>query len=108
MDAGVALSGTVGAVLDPIVALRVRIRVEPGRSATVAFTTAIAPTREAALQLADRYRDVSAAPRAMSLARTEAEVELRDLDIAPSDVALYQELAGSLIYPHEALRAAER
>ncbi|MDB4873766.1 MAG: putative cyclic beta 1-2 glucan synthetase [Gemmatimonadetes bacterium] len=107
LDADASLSGSVGAVLDPIVALRVRVRIEPGRSATVAFTTAVANTREAALQLADRYRDVAAAERALSLARTEAEVELRDLDIAPTDVALYQELAGALIYPHEALRAPE-
>ena len=107
LDADVPLSGTVGAVLDPIVALRVRVRIAPGRSATVAFTTAVAATRQAALQLADRYCDVSAAERALSLARTEAEVELRDLDIAPADVALYQELAGALIYPHEALRAPE-
>ncbi len=48
----------------------------------------------------------AAADRALSLARTEAEVELRDLDIAPADVALYQELAGALVYPHEALRAS--
>jgi len=100
------LSGTVGAVLDPIVALRVQVRVEPGRSAVVAFTTAVAPTRDAAVQLADRYRDTRAAERALTLARTEAEVELRDLDIAPTDLALYQELAGALIYPHEALRAS--
>lgn len=106
LDRDGALSGTVGAVLDPIVALRVRVRVEPGRSAVVAFTTAVAPTREAALQLADRYRDSAAADRASSLARTETEVELRDLDIPPADVALYQELAGALIYPHEALRAS--
>ena len=106
LDAGVSLSGTVGAVLDPIVALRVRVRIEPERSATVAFTTAVADTRDAALELADRYRDVAAAARALSLARTEAEMELRDLDIAPNDVALYQELAGALVYPHEALRAS--
>ena len=105
LDAGVSLSGRLGAVLDPIVALRVRLRIEPGRSATVAFTTAVAPTRDAALQLADRYRDGAGADRALSLARTEAEVELRDLDIALADLALYQELAGALVYPHEALRA---
>ncbi|HMA24782.1 MAG TPA: hypothetical protein VKP00_12325, partial [Gemmatimonadaceae bacterium] len=107
LDAHVPLSGTVGAVLDPIVALRVRVRVGPGRSATVAFTTAVADTRDEALRLADRYRDNAAAERALSLARTEAEVELRDLDIAPADIAVYQELAGALIYPHEALRALE-
>ena len=105
LDDGVELSGSVGAVLDPIVALRVRLRIEPGRSATVAFTTAVAPTREAALHVADRYRDVAASERASSLARTEAEVEVRDLDIEPADLALYQELAGALVYPHEALRA---
>ncbi len=110
LDADVALSGTSGAVLDPVLALRVRIRIEPERSATLAFTTAVAPTREAALRLADRYRETSTVQRAMTLARTEAEVELRDLDILPSDVALYQELAGALMYPHEALRTnpAER
>ncbi len=106
MDADGFLSGSVGAVLDPIVALRLRVRIEPGRSATVAFTTAVAATREAALQLADRYRDVAAADRALSLARTEAVIELRDRDIAPTDLALYQELAGALVYPHEALRAS--
>ena len=105
LDDGVQLSGRVGAVLDPIVALRVRLRIEPGRSATVAFTTAVAPTREAALHVADRYRDVAASERASSLARTETEVEVRDLDIEPADLALYQELAGALVYPHEALRA---
>ena len=110
LDRDGALPGHVGAVLDPIVALRVRVRIEPGRSTVVAFTTAVAPTRQAALHLADRYRDNAASDRASSLARTETEVELRDLDIAPADVSLYQELAGALIYPHEALRAlpAER
>ncbi len=107
LDANATLSGTVGAVLDPIVALRVRIRIEPRRSAAVAFTTAVAGSREAALQLADRYREIAAAERALSLSRTEAEIELRDLAIAPADVALYHELAGALIYPHEALRAPE-
>ena len=106
LDSGATLSGTAGAVLDPIVALRVRVRIGPGRSARVAFTTAVAATREAALQLADRYRDIAAAERALSLSRTETEMELRDLDIAPADVALYQELAGALIYPHAALRAS--
>ena len=50
------LSGTTGAVLDPIFALRARVRLEPGQSASVAFTTLVAATRERAFELADRYR----------------------------------------------------
>jgi cyclic beta-1,2-glucan synthetase len=110
LDAGAELSGTAGAVLDPIAALRGRIRLEPGRSATFAFTTIVADTREQALQAVDRYRDPEAARRALALIGTEAQIELRDLDISPTDAALYQDLAGALIYPRESLRAprAER
>ncbi|HUQ45849.1 MAG TPA: glucoamylase family protein [Gemmatimonadaceae bacterium] len=110
LDDGVELSGTAGAVLDPIVSLRATVRLEPGRSATIAFTTVVADSREQAIQAVDRYRDTSAARRALALMGTEARIELRDLDISPTDAALYQDLAGALIYPRESLRAprAER
>jgi cyclic beta-1,2-glucan synthetase len=110
LDEGAVLSGTAGAVLDPIVALRCRVRLEPGRSSTMAFTTVVADSREDALQAVDRYRDTGGARRALALMGTEARIELRDLDISPADAALYQDLAGALIYPRENLRAprAER
>ena len=101
------LSCTAGAVLDPIASLRVRVRLEPGRSATVAFTTIVGDSRDAVLLSADRYRDLGAAERALALSGTEATIELRDLDVAPSDAALYQELAGGLIYHRDALRAPQ-
>ncbi|MEP6618145.1 MAG: glucoamylase family protein [bacterium] len=107
LDASGPLSNTAGAVLDPIAALRVRVRLEPGRSATVAFTTIVTDTRDDALAAADRNRNLGAAERALSLSWTGAQVELRDLDVAPEAAALYQELAGSLIYPREALRAPQ-
>ncbi len=105
LDDGGDLSGTAGAVLDPIASLRTRVRLEPGRSATIAFTTIVADSRESALQAVDRYRDVEASRRALSLMSTEAQMELRDLDISPINAALYQDLAGALIYPRESLRA---
>jgi len=40
MEGGIALSGTVGSVLDPVFSLRQRIRVEPAASAVLALTTA--------------------------------------------------------------------
>ena len=105
LDDGAELSGTAGAVLDPIASLRTRLRLEPGRSATIAFTTIVADSREQALQAVDRYRDTGAARRALALMGTEAHIELRDLDISPTDAALYQDLAGALIYPRDSLRA---
>jgi len=99
------LSGTTGAVLDPIFSLRTRVRVEPGRSVSVAFTTLVASTRERAFELASRYHDPHAAQRALDLAWTSQQVELRELDLTPSDAAVFQELAGYLFFPRPDLRA---
>jgi cyclic beta-1,2-glucan synthetase len=77
------LSGTTGAVLDPIFALRTRVRLEPGQSASVAFTTLVATTRERAFELASRYHDPHAAQRALDLAWTSQQVELRELASRP-------------------------
>ena len=97
------LSGTTGAVLDPIFALRTRVRLQPGDSAAVAFTTLVAPSRKRAFDLADRYHTPHAAQRALDLAWTATQVELRELDIAPADAVVFQELAGHLLYSSKAL-----
>ena len=107
LDAPGALGCHAGAVLDPIAALRVRVRLEPGHSATVAFTTIVAETREEALVAADRHNDLGAAERALALSWTVAQIELRDLNVSAEAAALYQELAGALIYPREAMRAPQ-
>jgi cyclic beta-1,2-glucan synthetase len=102
-----ALSGTTGAVLDPIFALRTRVRLDPGQSASVAFTTLVATSRDRAFELADRYRDPHAAQRALDLAWTSSQVELREFHLTPGDAAIYQELAGFLLYGSPALRAPQ-
>ena len=77
LDPGAALSGTTGPVLDPVFSLRRRVRIEPGGSAVVAFTTAVAETREEALALADQYHELSAVARAFELAWAHSQVEQR-------------------------------
>jgi cyclic beta-1,2-glucan synthetase len=106
LEADGPLSGTTGAVLDPIFALRTRVRLEPGQSASVAYTTLVAPTRDRAFELADRYHDPHAAQRALDLAWTSSQVELREAGLTPGDAAVFQELAGHLFYGGAALRAS--
>ena len=104
LDVPGPLSNTTGAVLDPIFALRVRVKIPAGGSARVAFTTLMADTRERAIELVDRYDEPYAAQRALDLSWTRTQVELRDLGITPADASLYQELAGHLLHGHPALR----
>jgi cyclic beta-1,2-glucan synthetase len=101
------LSDTAGAVLDPVFALRTRLRLERGHSASVAFTTLVATSADRAFELADRYHDPHAAQRALDLAWTSSQVELRELSLTPGDAAVFQELAGHLFYGSQTLRAPQ-
>ncbi|MGH7513798.1 MAG: GH36-type glycosyl hydrolase domain-containing protein [Gemmatimonadales bacterium] len=107
LDRAGALSGSTGAVLDPVFALRTRVHLEPRQSASVAFTTLVASTREQAFELADRYHHPRAAQRALDLAWTSAQVELRELGVSPGDAGVFQELAGHLFYSNPMLRASQ-
>jgi cellobiose phosphorylase len=105
LDSPDPLAGTTGAVLDPIFALRTLVRLEAGQSASVAFTTLVATTPERAFELADRYHDSYGARRALDLAWTSTQVELRELGVTPTEAAVFQELAGHLFYSNPAVRA---
>jgi cyclic beta-1,2-glucan synthetase len=101
------LSGTTGPVLDPVFAIRTRIRLAPGQSGSVAFTTLVATTRARAFELAGRYHDPHAAQRALDLAWTSTQAELRELQVTPLAASLYQDLAGHLLYSTGAFRAPQ-
>ena len=101
---GRALSNTVGTVLDPIFALRRRIRIAPGATVRVAFWTMVAGTREQLLHILDKHKDTTAFPRAATLAWTQAQVQLHHLGVTAGEAALFQRLAGHVIYAAPALR----
>ncbi len=103
---GGPLSNTVGAVLDPIVSLRRRVRLPPGSTVHVAFSTLVAPSRDEALGLADKYRDPATFDRAATLAWTQAQVQLHHLGIAPDEAHLFQSLASRILYSDRTLRPA--
>jgi cyclic beta-1,2-glucan synthetase len=103
---GHPLSKTVGAVLDPIMSLRRCVRLAPGASARVTFSTLIASSREEALALADEYNNPATFERAATLAWTQAQVQLRHLGIQVDEAYLFQELAGRILYSDPALRAS--
>jgi cyclic beta-1,2-glucan synthetase len=90
---GRALSGTTGAVLDPIAALRERIRLAPGGRVRMAFATGVAGSHQAALALARKYRDGSAAARAFAMAFTHVHITLQQLGLSDEQALLYDRLA---------------
>ena len=99
------LSGSEGSVLDPIVAIRYRITLEPEESATINIVSGISETRDAALSLVEKYQDRRLADRVFELAWTHGQVLLRQLNATEADSQLYGHLAGSVIYANSSLRA---
>ena len=92
------LSGTSGAVLDPVFALRVKLTIPAGRSAHVSFTTFVAADRGDAVRLAGHFHVAGHVDKAFDLAAAEATHELGELGITANDVARYQDMAGVLLY----------
>jgi cyclic beta-1,2-glucan synthetase len=105
MDAAVALSGSQGSVLDPVVAIRCRITLEPEQSASVDLVYGIGDSRDEALGLVEKYQDRRLADRVFELAWTHAQVVLRQINAGEADAQLYGRLANSILYAHAALRA---
>ena len=105
MSDDVALSGSQGSVLDPIVAIRCRITLEAEQSATIDWVSGAADSRDACMALVDKYQDRHLADRVFDLAWTHSGVTLRQINASESDAQLYRRLAGSVLYANATLRA---
>ncbi|PYM68175.1 MAG: hypothetical protein DME11_01240, partial [Candidatus Rokuibacteriota bacterium] len=95
---GQALSNTVGAVLDPIVSLRRRVRLSPGTSVRVTFSTlvALANTLHEGVMRARFHAEPS-------VQATELLLQERT-PIGPDEAHLFQSLAGHILYSDRTLR----
>ncbi|MEX2562886.1 MAG: glucoamylase family protein [Nitriliruptoraceae bacterium] len=102
---GNPLSNTVGTVLDPIVSLRQRVTVPPGRTVSAVFTTLVATSRAEAIEMAQAFQQPGAFERESGLAWTHAQVQLHHLSVTHDEAHLYQRLANRLIYSDATLRA---
>jgi cyclic beta-1,2-glucan synthetase len=105
MDAMERLSDTQGCVLDPVVAIRRVIRLQPNETARVDIVTGIAETRDAAMGLTEKYHDPRLSDRVFELAWTHSQVELRHINATEADAQLYLRLAGAVIYANALHRA---
>lgn len=98
------LSKSLGSTLDPILSLRVSIKVPPRASKRMAFVTGIAESKDEILQLADRYHHIHSFDRESRLAWTKSQIDLRHLGLDSESAYLFQRLAERIIYLDPSLR----
>ncbi len=99
------LSGTAGAVLDPVAATRRFITLAPEQTAIVDVVYGAAESRDACLTLAHKMVDRRLADRVFELAWTHSQVILRQLNASEADAQIYARLANTVVYSQPTLRA---
>jgi len=98
LEGDTELSGSTGAVLDPIVSLRRRVQIAPGHTVSIDFLTGVAADRNAALAMAVKYRALFLHQRVFQLAWTRDQVVLQQLNMSAGDAQLYERIASMVLY----------
>ena len=94
------LNGAAGSVLDPALVIRRTITLAPGAEATIDLVLGVAASRDEALHLAAKYAERACVTRACERAGSHGQ------STTEADAQLYARLAGAVLYPQRALRAA--
>ncbi len=104
-DRDVHLGGSQGFVLDPVMALRCKVRVPAGKKVALTFWSVVTATEDDARATARRFESPEAFERQAMLAWTRSQVQTRHVGLTLADAAGVQRLARHLIYPGATLRA---
>ena len=104
-DGSGPLSNTSGSVLDPILAIRHTVTLQPGQPVTIDIVYGVSESRQQSLALLEKYRDYPIADRVFELARSHSLVVLRQMNASEDDATLFNRLASAVIYPNAELRA---
>jgi cyclic beta-1,2-glucan synthetase len=102
---GEALSESEGSVLDPIVAIRRWIRLEPHQTVTLNLIWGCSDSTESIMTLVGKYQDWNLANRVFDLAFTQSQVALRHINASEADAQVYASLAGAVIFATASMRA---
>ncbi len=98
MEPDQPLSNSVGPVLDPVFCLRIRVCVDPGETSVVNFAVGTCDSRRTAIDMLEKYSDVSAADRVVEMAWTRSIVEAGFINISGNDERAYVQLLPQLLY----------
>jgi cellobiose phosphorylase len=104
LDSGSRLSQTTGPVLDAIFSLRRRVVIDAGMTTRIAFVTGAADTHEAAIGIAERFREFEAIDQAFAAAKAHCQRELRELELTADEIALFNRLAAAVVFTNSGLR----
>jgi cyclic beta-1,2-glucan synthetase len=106
LQAGAALAGGTGCVLDPVFAQRRHFTLAPDSEVTVLLWTRLADSRDGVLALAAHAGDADAAARLFDGAAQQAQVRLREFGVDDAEAGRAAHWLDALLVSDAAQRAA--
>ncbi|SEW26826.1 GH36-type glycosyl hydrolase domain-containing protein [[Clostridium] fimetarium] len=92
------LMNSVGPVLDPVMCMRVKVKVEPGKTVKLSFVSVVAESNETLMLLVDKYASADAIEGAFRLALTRSQIETKYLNMSITEIELYQNLISHILF----------
>ncbi|WP_183752200.1 GH36-type glycosyl hydrolase domain-containing protein [Pseudochelatococcus contaminans] len=104
-DRGALLSGGAGFTLDPVMALRVKVRIPACKKVSLVFWTITGDNRTEVEINARRFAQPDSFQQQTILTRMRVQLQARHIGLSLAETTGVQKLARYLLYPHPALRA---
>jgi cyclic beta-1,2-glucan synthetase len=98
MLSGKPLSNTTGPVLDPVMSLRLKVSIEPGKTAKISFITTVAESNEYLLSKIEKYSSSDRIEGAFNLAQVRSSLEMKYLNMKEEEEYLYQNLLSDILF----------
>ena len=100
MENDKALDNTAGTVLDPIMSLRARIRLEAYEKKEIYYITGTCDSRDEALEICRENHEVFRLEKVFDRYSIAIQLELKNLGIKSSQANLFQRLASYIFFLH--------
>ena len=98
MDNDKSLNNTVGTVLDPIMSLRTRIRLQPHSQGSIFYITGICDSKEEILELCRENNDHNKLNKVFKDYSIGIQLELRNLGIRSAQANVFQSIASEIFF----------
>ena len=98
MDNDKALNNTVGTVLDPIMSMRTRVRLEPNSKREICYITGICDSKEQILEICRENSDYSKIDKIFKNYSISAQLELKNLGIRSAQANVFQSVASEIFF----------
>jgi len=95
---GIPLSNSSGSVLDPVMSIRIQIKIEPGETFRASFVTALSHKIESLYSLIEKYSNSYAVDGAFRLTLTKSQLEHRYLNLTETEVTQFQNMLSHIVF----------